>query len=336
MISLRRTPLSEPLSKSRALQVLVIGAGSIGRRHAANLAALGAHVEVTDPVPARAAAIASTTPRRFDLDDLGDPDAIVIASPTQFHALHLRAALATGARILVEKPLALPDDDLDGLVAAGQGRVMVGYNLRLHEPLVRLVDSIEQGRAGEVVAARLWFGSWLPDWRPRVDYRDTYSARRDLGGGVLLDAIHELDEAVWLWGHDLEVIGAFVDRVGPLEIDVEDTVHAILRTATGVPIDVALDYLSRRYRRGVEVVGAEATIRYDWSTTDLTIESAGGVECCNIDTPIAESYEREADRFVQFVIDGTPPPVDATEGAESVRLAARILHAGAHRTKSDR
>src|SRR6266513_5623160 len=119
-------------------------------------------------------------------------------------------------------------------------------------------------------------------------------SKRDWSSDVCSSDL-ELDEAVWLWGHDLEVIGAFVDRVGPLEIDVEDTVHAILRTATGVPIDVALDYLSRRYRRGVEVVGAEATIRYDWSTTDLTIESAGGVECCNIDTPIAESYEREAD-----------------------------------------
>ena len=320
----------------RCLEVLVIGAGSIGSRHARNLAALGAHVEVTDPVLERADGIAEATARRFDLDDLGDPDAIVVASPTHFHAQHLRAALATSARVLVEKPLALPDDDLDELVTASADRVMVGYNLRLHEPVVRLVEMIKAGRAGDLMAARLWAGNWLPDWRPTVDYRDTYSARRELGGGVLLDAIHELDEAVWLFGSDLEVVGAVVDRVGPLEIDVEDTVHAILRTADGAPIDITLDYLSRRYRRGIEVVGTDATIRYDWSTTELTIESASGVERWQIDTPVARSYECEADRFVQFVVDGTPPPVAAPEGAASVQLAARILRAAESTPRLDR
>ena len=319
-----------------ALDVLVIGAGSIGSRHARNLAALGANVQVTDPVPERAAAIGEASARRFDLDDLGDPDAIVIASPTQFHAHHLRAALATNARVLVEKPLAMPGEDLDELVAAGTSRVMVGYNLRLHEPLERFAQLIRDGRAGGVMSARLWFGSWLPDWRPAVDYRDTYSARRDLGGGVLLDAIHELDEAVWLWGSELEVVGAVVDRVGPLEIDVEDTVHAILRTADGAPIDITLDYLSRRYRRGIEVIGTDATIRYDWSTTELTIESADAVERWPIDTPIARSYEREAERFVQFVLDATAPPVNAADGAASVQLAARILRAAEAAPRSTR
>ena len=64
------------------------------------------------------------------------------------------------------------------------------------------VSSTSSTAAGSVGSSsvRLWFGSWLPDWRPAVDYRPTYSARAELGGGVLLDAIHELDMLVWLLG----------------------------------------------------------------------------------------------------------------------------------------
>ena len=70
-------------------------------------------------------------------------------------------------------------------------------------------------RVGQLVGASAWFGSWLPDWRPDVDYRETYSAQRSLGGGVLLDAIHELDLLVWLaGGAQLEVIGAVLERSG--------------------------------------------------------------------------------------------------------------------------
>lgn len=329
MTAARLSTPAESRTPALDLDVLVIGAGSIGSRHARNLSSLGARVQVTDVDLGRAASVEGAVARSFDLDDLGSPDAIVIASPTRFHATHLRAALATGARVLVEKPFALPDDDLDDLVGACDGRVMVGYNLRLHEPLVRLAATLAHGRAGGLLAARLWFGSWLPDWRPNVDYRETYSARRDLGGGVLLDAIHELDEAIWLWGTDLAVVGAVVDRVGPLDIDVEDTVRALLRTRSGAPVDIALDYLSRRYRRGIEVTGTEATIRYDWATSDLTIETAQQTHREQIATPVSQSYEREAERFVQFVREGTAPPVDAAGGAASVKLAGRIQQVAA-------
>jgi predicted dehydrogenase len=306
---------------------LVLGAGSAGARHARLLAAAGADVTVTDPDGQRAAATGlATVP--FDLDALGSPDGIVIASPSVVHAEQALAALATGARVLVEKPLTAASDDVDDVVAAADGRVMVGYNLRLHEPLERVAALVADGRAGAVSSYRLWFGSWLPDWRPAVDYRTTYSARADLGGGVLMDAIHELDLLLWLAGDDrLTVRGAVVDRLGPLEIDVEDTVKALLQHADGAVAELSLDYLSRRYRRGVEVVGAEATIRLDWARQVLEVEDADGVAAETATTPVLDSYVRQAERFLAFVRDGTAPPVDAAEGARSVRMAAAIRRA---------
>jgi predicted dehydrogenase len=309
-------------------RILVIGAGSIGSRHARNLVAAGATVDVMDPATERASAIVGAGARAIDLGSIAGYDGIVIASPTSQHAEQLRATLRTDARVMIEKPFALAGEDLDALVALAGDRVMVGYNLRLHEPLERVAQLLSSGAIGEVLTGRLWFGSWLPDWRPTVDYRTTYSAQRALGGGVLFDAIHELDEAIWFFGDDLEVHSAFVGRVGPLEIDVEDTVKALLVADGDVPIELSLDYLSRRYRRGVELVGSEATLRYDWSTCTLVRESGDHQDVEVINTPVDHAYVREADRFLQFVNEGTAPPVDAATGAASVRLAARILEVG--------
>lgn len=315
---------------SDAPRVLVLGAGSIGSRHARNLVASGAKVAVADVDPARAAALAAELDvAAVPLDPSGVPtvddiDGVVVATPSIHHADQAAALLARVPRLLVEKPLVLDPVQAAPFLAVPD-RVAVAYNLRFHPPVRRLVDRVHTGDVGAVRAVRLWFGSWLPDWRPGTDYRQGYSARRDLGGGVLFDAIHELDLLVWLCGTGPhEVAGAVVDRVGPLEIDVEDTVRAVIRTPAGVVADVALDLLSRRYRRGIEVIGDEATLRLDWARATIERETAAGVEAEPADDPVARSYERQADAFVAWLRGGPSLPVDAVTGLASVSLAAAI------------
>ncbi|MEI2651223.1 MAG: Gfo/Idh/MocA family oxidoreductase [Microthrixaceae bacterium] len=152
--------------------ILVVGAGSIGQRHASNLAALGADVAITDTDSARLVGV----PWRTAAGIADGFDAIVIASPTTCHAEQALAALDTGAAVFVEKPLALTVDEGERLVEVGGERITVGYNLRFHEPLRRLAQLMAAGRAGRPLSYRFWFGQWLPDWRPTVDYRQTYSA----------------------------------------------------------------------------------------------------------------------------------------------------------------
>lgn len=307
----------------------MIGAGSIGSRHARNLLAHGAAVTVMDPQAERSAAIEGARPVPFDLDALGGFDGVVVASPTVHHRRQTEAALQAGdARILVEKPIDLSTDGMEGLLKAGRDRLMVGYNLRLHAPVEQLVEMVLAGRCGEQRSARLWFGSYLPDWRPGVDYRATYSAHTSMGGGILFDAIHELDLALWLMGGPLDVVCSTVARVGDLDIDVEDTVKALLRRPRdGCPVEVSLDYLSRRYRRGIEVVGSEATVRLDWARQVIEIERASGVQVRSAATDVATSYVREAAAFLDFIREGSPPPVNGESGAASVRLAVAIREA---------
>ena len=305
-------------------RVLVLGAGSIGVRHARNLAAAGADVSITDPIPGRAEAVEAAVAVPFPDRGFEGYDGVVVASPSSLHATHAEMASRDCDRVLVEKPLATTAVEAEALARAVGDRVMVGYNLRLHAPLERLVALVHEGAIGSVLGIHIWFGSYLPDWRPTTDYRATYSARADLGGGVLFDAIHELDILLWLLQDGFEVVGAVVGNTGTLDIDTEDTVKAVLRHSTGAIVDLSLDYLSRRYRRGVEVVGESSTIRLDWARSVLEREDRDSIITEEASTPLHLSYEREARRFLEWIAVGTVPPVGGPEGARSVRLAERL------------
>ena len=306
--------------------VLVLGAGSIGSRHARNLVAAGADVSVADPEPARAGAVTGATPVAYDLGAMADHDGVVIASPTSEHAAQARAAVSAGVQALVEKPLARTTAEANGIATAGD-RLMVGYNLRFHAPVRRMMRLVHGGRIGRITAARLWFGSYLPDWRPGTDFRASYSARADLGGGILLDAIHELDLAVWLLGPRFEVMAARMEQLGDLGIDVEDTVKALLRHESGALVELSLDYLSRRYRRGIEVIGTDGTIRLDWAREVIEVEDGEDLHTELATAPIDRSYREEAGCFLQWLSGEARPPVDATTGLDSLRLADQIREA---------
>ena len=231
----------------------MIGQGSIGRRHAGNLRELGLEVVTYDPLDRSGAA--------SEIEALRDADLCVVASPSSEHARHARMAIEMGVPALVEKPLALDAAEARAIEAMG-GDVAVAMNLRFHPGVLGLRERLAE--AGRVLRADVWCGSYLPGWRPGTDYRQSYSARADLGGGVLLDAIHEIDYLVWLCG-PVVAVQATLRRVSALEIDVEDTALLTLGMASGALATVSLDYYDRTYHRGARIVGSEGTLAWDWT-----------------------------------------------------------------------
>jgi predicted dehydrogenase len=303
----------------------VLGAGSIGSRHASNMAALGAQITISDPDRDRAVSAAS----RAGATVASDPDplefrGIVVASPSSLHREHLMWALTADVPVYVEKPLVMSTAEVTDAIRAASDRILVGYNLRFH-PGYRLVrDLLFDGTLGQPVSARFWFGNHLPDWRPEVDYRLTYSAQRKLGGGVLHDAIHEIDLALWFFGSPLRALASVCGRFGPLEIDVEDTVRAILATSSGVPVSIDLDYLSRRYRRGVEIVGTDATARFDWARAVIEVETAAEVRSHPIDTSVDPTYVSAAEHFLAMVEGGRNQSATGLDGIRSIELVEAV------------
>ena len=232
------------------MRFVVLGAGSIGRRHLANAVALGHTIAaVHDPDGARlleAGQIAGgpavlTTSEREAL--AVDADAALVCSPPDVHVTQARAAVARGRHVFIEKPLSHTLDGVDALVAeatrAGRA-VLVGCNLRFVPSLRRVKRLLDDGRIGTPLSARAHCGYYLPYWRPHTDYRRGYAAHQSTGGGIILDAIHELDYLRWLLGEPREVF-CYADKVSRLEIDTEDSADILLRFDGGAVGNVHLD-----------------------------------------------------------------------------------------------
>ncbi|MCK6499789.1 MAG: Gfo/Idh/MocA family oxidoreductase, partial [Nitrospira sp.] len=176
------------------MKALVVGYGSIGQRHARVLDELGCEVAVVSRRPVE-------YPRRYDSLATAlsgwRPGYVVIASRTNEHFDDLSALITAdfAGRVLVEKPLF---DVARQMPSNRFSHLAVAYNMRFHPLIMKLRDFL--GQQKRLVAAHIYVGQYLPQWRPSTDYRSSYSASRDLGGGVLRDLSHEIDYALWLFG----------------------------------------------------------------------------------------------------------------------------------------
>ncbi len=251
------------------MKFLIAGFGSIGRRHMRNLLALGEQ----DIVLYRSNRSTLPTdelagfPVETDLQAAlaHRPDAVIISNPTALHLAVAIPAAEAGCNLLIEKPIA---HDLDGMdllqdaLARGGGKALVAYQFRFHPTLQIAHDLLRQGAIGRVLSARAHWGEYLPNWHPWEDYRQSYSARSDLGGGVVLTLCHPLDYLRWLLG-DVESIYAMSGQLSELELTVEDLAEISLRFDSGTLGSVHLDYIQRPPTHRLELVGNRGTIRWD-------------------------------------------------------------------------
>jgi predicted dehydrogenase len=253
------------------MKFIVIGCGSIGRRHIGNLLRLGHEVVAWNQGSERRERVRRDfgIPVSDDLDALLDQgaDAAVVCSPNSHHLTHAAAAVRAGVHLFVEKPVA---DRLDGLpeleAEATQRRLVthVGCNMRFHFGPATVKSFLVEGRLGKPLWAFVWGGMHLPDWHPGEDYRHMYSAKVALGGGAVLDFIHEIDLIRWLFG-DPARVAAMVGRSGWLDIETEDMADAILSYVGGMQVGLHLDYLQRPFQRGVRVVADGGWVQWDLS-----------------------------------------------------------------------
>jgi len=144
----------------------------------------------------------------------------------------------------------------------GGGRALVGFQFRFHPGLQQVARLLAEGAIGRPLSARANWGEYLPGWHPWEDYRQTYSARSDLGGGVVLTLCHPLDYLCWLFG-DMESLWAFEGKLGDLDLSVEDTAEIGMRFCSGVLGSLHLSYNQRPTAHRLEINGTQGTIRWD-------------------------------------------------------------------------
>ena len=310
------------------MRFLVVGTGSIGLRHCRNLVTLGHEVTAWDVDPAHldeAGGVPGIEIVRDFNEALGaKPAAALICTPPASHVKIARQALESGAHLFIEKPLAVTTSDALPLVAEAerQHRILaVGFNLRFLPSLRRVKTLLDDKRMGRVLTVRAEFGSYLPEWRPGRDYRENYAVRSALGGGILLDAVHELDYLTWLFG-DVSDVSCTAGHVSELAGDTEDLAEVTLRFESGVLAQVHLDYLQRVYRRNLQVIGDAGTIVWDYPTHSVTTLASDAQPeiVAAMDGDANKMYVDELHHFVRCVEGRESPMVDGREALRSLRL----------------
>lgn len=323
------------VSAAGPMRILVVGCGSIGRRHLSNLRQIGvadlAGVDVREDRRRGVASLGIDTFASLAVGLTFRPHAVVVATPPSLHLPMALEAAARGCHLFIEKPLADSAHGVDELldVTARQRLVtLVGCNLRFHPGLLAVKELVDAGTVGRVTAARAEFGHYLPDWHSWEDYRDLYSARIALGGGVILDAIHEIDYLRWLLG-EIDRVACFAGRLSRLEIETEDTASMLLRFATGAIGEVHLDYVQRSYHRSCQIVGDEGTIHWDYAEGSVRWYTAAAQTWQTRTVPAAwepnQMYVDEMRHFVRCLQGEDRPALDVLEAARvlDVALAAK-------------
>lgn len=311
--------------------VAVIGTGSIGSRHLAVLGRMQGVRAVALPKRAgRASELAETgltTAKTLeDAVGMGATHA-VIASATQLHLDDALAAMQCGMDVLIEKPMAAnarEGAEMVSYAAGHQRNLFVGCVLRFSESLKVFQEWL--GLIGHLHSVRIECQSYLPDWRPGRPYRETYSARPDVGG-VLRDLIHEIDYAVWLYGWP-RAVQARLRNLGRLQIDSEEQAELLWESPGGALVSISVDYLSRPGRRRMRACGEHGTLEWDAIASEVALSVPGESDKRFKSTQGRDDrFRAQAQAFLQ-VATGARDPRLATgeEGAKALAIcdAARL------------
>ena len=317
------------------MKFLIVGYGSIGRRHFQNLKKLGEE----DLLFLR------TGQSTLDDQDLGSipveqdlqaaiqhrPDAAIIATPT---AKHLEAAIPLaeeGISLMIEKPVSHDMDGVDALMGAvnsSRGNILVGYQFRFHPSLILIKKVLDEGLIGEPLSVRSHWGEYLPGWHPWEDFRTSYSARRDLGGGVILTLSHPVDYLRWMFG-SAESVTAEVAPESYLALDVEDHAELIIQFTSGVLASVHLNYFQRPPEHSLVILGTEGSLYWDYNDGMVYHSSPKNASRDQIFT--LEQFERndmflaEMKHFIQLVRGNVSSTCNLEDGIETLKLCLGAL-----------
>jgi predicted dehydrogenase len=325
------------------MRFLIAGLGSIGRRHLRNLIALGEGDIV----------LLRTRKATLPDDELADypvetdvqeallkhkPDAVIVANPTSMHLNIAIPAAEAGCHILLEKPVSNALEGLDVLqktTGKSGSRILVGFQFRYHPTLNKARELIQANTLGKILTVHAHWGEYLPQWHPWEDYRRSYAARPDLGGGVIVTLTHPLDYLRFLLD-EVEALWSFNGHISPLEVDVEDVAEIGLKFVNGAVGGVHVNYFQRPPVHRLEIVGTHGTLRWDNADGILHLHKMPASFGSFSDQPPApiiesfsppEGFERnqlfvaQTRHFIEVVRGEVEPVCGLEDGVMALRLA---------------
>src|SRR3990172_1494635 len=324
------------------MKFLIAGFGSIGRRHFHNLKELGEQ-DILFYRTGQGSLPADELSGYIVENDFNDalahgPDAVIVANPTAFHLDVAIPAAELGCHLLLEKPISSSLDGVEKLQAVTKesgSQVLVGFQFRYHPGLLKAHTILKSGDLGKPLSARAHWGEYFPDWHPWEDYRQSYGARKDLGGGVVFTLCHPFDYLRWLLGEIISVTG-ITRRSGALGIDVEDQADIDLEFDKGFSASVHLDYLQKPASHWLEIDCSEGQMRWDAGSGLLQVWPARSRE--DQIYPVPSGFERndlfltELRHFLDVINSAREPVCTLEDGVAALKIAIAV-HSSAQESR---
>jgi len=254
----------------RLSRFVVIGGGSIGKRHINNLLSLGYQYVACFHHRLESKISIKNVEDLYSWDEVEKwtPDAILICSPTNKHLEVFDRIKNINFHIFMEKPLTSNSSLFKDLILNNKV-FMIGFMLRYHTQIQQIKKIIKNKNYGRIIKADFEFGSYLPNWHPNKNYKKSYVSNHNMGGGVINTIAHEIDLICWFFGFPNTV---FTQYSGSdiLKINVEESCDSIFGYKN-FNVTLHLDLLQKSYNRSINIYFEDASIKWNWKTNIISI-----------------------------------------------------------------
>jgi len=314
------------------LKIAVIGYGSIGKRHVRNLLDIKnieiiicTKQKIKNPNMKKIKIVKSMLECIEQKPDVG-----IIANETSKHVKAVNELAKHGVDIFIEKPLSNSTKDLKLLKKTIQKQNIIsqmGCNFRFHPCIIKMKEIVEKGAIGKIISVSAESGSYLPDWHPYEDYRKGYAARDDLGGGIVLTCIHEIDYLYWILG-DMKEVFSVTGKFSKLKVTSDDMSAIILKFKNNVIGELHLDYFQRPNFKSCKIRGEKGIIYWDSDHNEVKIHLTNKKKWKTILK--VGKYERnkmyvdEINHFLKCVKTRKPSINDIKEGIRTLEISLGI------------
>jgi len=316
---------------------LIVGLGSIGKRHLRNILAIENTKKLEIIIYSKQTKSYLSNHKNIKIFDTLDkcllekPDVGFITNETVHHIPIAIKLAKVGLDLFIEKPLSNKISNVktfSKIIKTKKLITLVGCNLRFHRCINEIKNLIDQKVIGDIISVKVECGTYLPDWHPNENYSKSYASRDDLGGGVVLTCIHELDYLFWFFGETQEVF-SMTGKYSNLKITASDLSAIILKFKNNIIAEVHLDYFQKPEARSCKLIGTKGTITWDSLSNEVKIYDfkkskwKSKLKIKKYDKN--EMYVKELEYFIQCINKKKKTINDISQGEYVLKVALGII-----------
>lgn len=290
-----------------SLKFLVVGCGSIGERHIANIKKIipQAHIDVIDTDEKRLKFITE----KFQINSLNTSkidskyDCVFVCTPPISHIEWATKGIESDSNVFIEKPLSVDLNGIEDLQKIAKNlSIFVGYNFRFNNGINQVKQIIHDEKLGKPLHVAAYFGQYLPDWRLSQNYTKNYTANKEMGGGIILDGSHEMDYLIWLFGKPISIKSGYV-KTDILNADVEAIVDLIIKFKKNILGHIHLNFVRREYKRSLEILCENGIIQWSLSKDLIRIfdSNTKSWEEIKLNESVNDMYVNELNHVIECI-----------------------------------